>query len=48
MYKNDIPKYLEVDFLLLTSIPVFKPNSFYYLNFNFFKFITNYMFRLYF
>jgi hypothetical protein len=47
-YKNDVPKYLEVDYTLLLSIPVFKPNNFYYLNFFFFKFISNYMLRLYF
>jgi hypothetical protein len=46
-YKIDIPKYLEVDYLTLLIIPVFYPNNQYYLNFLFFKFISNYMLRLY-
>lgn len=47
LYKNDIPKYLEVDYLILMTIIIFKPNNFYYFNYFFFKFLSNYMFKLY-
>lgn len=47
-YKNDIPSYLEVDFLTLTSIVLFKPFYYHHINFFLLKFISPYMFKLYF
>lgn len=46
-FKQDTPNFLEIDFLTLSIILLYKTNFFKSFNFFFYQFFSNYMYRLY-
>lgn len=46
-YYNDIPLYLEVDFIIMTAVIISKPFRFYEYNFINWIFLSSYIYRLY-
>jgi len=46
-YKMDVPKFLEVDYTVLTAVVLYTPKSVYEVDLYTFKYINYFLLRLY-
>lgn len=46
-YKLDVPKFLEVDYTILSLVVLYKPKALYETDFYTFKYINYFLLRLY-